>query len=40
MLNLRVDGKGKESGEGRVVVEVSSKTITTPITQQESTQVY
>lgn len=39
-INLRIDAKGKESGEGRVVVEVTSDSVSTPIIQQESTQVY
>lgn len=38
-LNLRVDARGKESGDGRVVVEVSSDSIKTPIMQQDSTIV-
>lgn len=39
-LNLRIDAKGRESGEGRVIVEVTSDSIGTPIAQQESTTVY
>lgn len=39
-VNIRIEAKGRESGEGRVVAEVTSDTITTPITQQVSTQVY
>jgi uncharacterized repeat protein (TIGR01451 family) len=38
-LTYRVDAEGVASGDGRVVIEVSSDTITTPITQQESTIV-
>ncbi len=39
-FNLRVDAKGRESGDGRVMVEVTSDSISTPIVQQESTHVY
>jgi uncharacterized repeat protein (TIGR01451 family) len=39
-INVRIDAKGKESGEGRVTAEVTSDSVTTPITQQESIQVY
>jgi len=38
-LRLRVDARGKMSGDGRVKVEVSSESIPTPIVQQESTIV-
>lgn len=38
-LKYRVDARAKSSGDGRVVVEVSSDSIKTPITQQESTIV-
>lgn len=38
-LKYRVDAKGKESGDARIVVEVTSESIKTPITQQESTIV-
>ncbi len=38
-INVRIDAKAKESGDGRVVVEVSSDSIKTPIMQQESTIV-
>lgn len=38
-LRYRVDARAKESGDGRVVVEVTSDSIKTPITQQESTIV-
>jgi uncharacterized repeat protein (TIGR01451 family) len=39
-LKYRVDAKAVRSGDARVVVEVSSDSITTPIVQQESTIVY
>lgn len=35
----RVDARAKESGDARVVVEVTSDTVKTPITQQDSTIV-
>ena len=38
-VKFRVDAKGKESGDARVIVEVSSDAIKTPIVQQESTIV-
>lgn len=38
-LEYRVDAKAKKSGDARVNVEVSSDSIKTPITQQESTIV-
>lgn len=38
-LRYRVDAKGKESGDARISVEVSSDSIKTPIVQQESTIV-
>jgi len=38
-LRYRVDGRAKESGDARVSVEVTSDSIKTPITQQESTIV-
>lgn len=38
-LRYRVDARGKESGDARIVVEVSSDSIKTPIMQQESTIV-
>jgi uncharacterized repeat protein (TIGR01451 family) len=38
-LRYRVDARAKESGDARVIVEVSSDSIKTPITQQESTIV-
>jgi len=38
-LNFRIDARARQSGDGRVVVEVKSASITTPITQQESTIV-
>lgn len=38
-LRYRVDARGKESGDARVIVEVSSDSIRTPIVQQESTIV-
>jgi uncharacterized repeat protein (TIGR01451 family) len=38
-LTYRVDARGKKSGDGRVMVEVSSDSIKTPIVQQESTIV-
>lgn len=38
-LRYRVDARAKESGDARVQVEVTSDSIKTPITQQESTIV-
>lgn len=38
-LKYRVDARGNKSGDARVVVEVSSRSIQTPIVQQESTIV-
>lgn len=38
-LNYRIDGVARKSGDGRVVAELSSASITTPIMQQESTIV-
>ena len=38
-LKYRVDARAKESGDARVIVEVNSDSIKTPITQQESTIV-
>jgi uncharacterized repeat protein (TIGR01451 family) len=38
-IKYRVDAKAKESGDARITVEVSSDSIKTPITQQESTIV-
>lgn len=38
-LTYYVDAEAKSSGEGRVITEVSSDTIKTPIVQQESTTV-
>jgi len=38
-LRYRVDARAKESGDARIVVEVSSDSIKTPIMQQESTIV-
>lgn len=38
-LRYRVDARAKKSGDARVVVEVSSDSIRTPIVQQESTIV-
>lgn len=38
-LNYRVNARAAKSGDGRVVVDVTSASITTPITQQESTIV-
>lgn len=38
-LRFRVDARGKESGDARIVAEVSSDSIKTPIVQQESTIV-
>ncbi len=38
-LNYRITARADQSGDGRVNVEVSSASITTPITQQESTIV-
>lgn len=38
-LRYRVDARGKEAGDARVVVEVTSDSIKTPIMQQESTIV-
>ncbi len=38
-LKYRVEGKAKESGDARITVEVTSDSIKTPITQQESTIV-
>jgi len=38
-LKYRVDAKAKSSGDARVVVEVTSESAKTPITQQESTIV-
>lgn len=38
-VRYRVDARAKESGDARVVVEVSSDSIKTPIMQQESTIV-
>lgn len=38
-LKYRVDARGKESGDGRVMVEVTSESMKTPIVQQESTIV-
>lgn len=38
-LKYRVDAKGVSSGDARVIVEVSSDSIKTPIVQQESTIV-
>lgn len=38
-LKFRIDAKGVSSGDARVSVEVSSDSIKTPITQQESTIV-
>lgn len=38
-LKYRVDARGKESGDARVIVEVQSDAIRTPIQQQESTIV-
>jgi len=38
-LKYRVDARANRSGDGRVIVEVSSDSITTPIVQQESTIV-
>jgi uncharacterized repeat protein (TIGR01451 family) len=38
-VKYRIDGVAKESGDARVVVEVSSDSIKTPIVQQESTIV-
>ncbi len=38
-LRFRVDARGKESGDARIVAEVSSDSIKTPIMQQESTIV-
>jgi uncharacterized repeat protein (TIGR01451 family) len=38
-LRYRVDARGKEPGDARVVVEVTSDSVKTPIMQQESTIV-
>lgn len=38
-LKLRIDARAKESGDARVIAEVSSDSIKTPIVQQESTIV-
>ena len=38
-LKYRVDARAKESGDARVIVEVTSDSVKTPITQQESTIV-
>jgi uncharacterized repeat protein (TIGR01451 family) len=38
-IRLRINGRGKASGDGRIVVEVSSDSIKKPIVQQESTIV-
>jgi uncharacterized repeat protein (TIGR01451 family) len=38
-LRYRVDARAKKSGDARVIVEVTSDSIKTPITQQESTIV-
>jgi hypothetical protein len=38
-LKYRVDARANRSGDGRVLVEVTSDSITTPIVQQESTIV-
>jgi len=38
-VRFRVDARAKESGDARVVVEVTSDSIKTPIMQQESTIV-
>jgi len=38
-IRLRINARGKASGDGRVVVEVSSDSIKKPIVQQESTIV-
>ena len=38
-LEYRVDARAKKSGDARVIVEVSSDSVKTPITQQESTIV-
>lgn len=38
-LSYRVDARGNQSGDGRVIVEVTSQSIQTPIVQQESTIV-
>lgn len=38
-MTFCIDAKGRESGDARVVVEVSSDSIRTPIVQQESTIV-
>lgn len=38
-LEYRVDGRAKKSGDARVTVEVTSDSVKTPITQQESTVV-
>jgi uncharacterized repeat protein (TIGR01451 family) len=38
-LNYRVDAVGKSSGDARIILEISSDSIKTPIVQQESTIV-
>jgi uncharacterized repeat protein (TIGR01451 family) len=38
-LRYRVDARAKESGDARIVLEVSSDNLKTPLTQQESTIV-
>lgn len=39
-LKYRVDARGNQSGDGRVVAEVTSNAFQTPIVQQESTVVH
>lgn len=39
-FNVKIDARAKQSGEGRVVVELSSDSTPIPIIQQQSTQVY